>query len=51
MIGEIALKINVPLTGSIPVLDGPRRDAIVDFVLVIGLSRGSSKSEGGPVLP
>ena len=28
-------------------LGGSRRDATVDFVIVIGLSRRSSKSEGG----
>jgi hypothetical protein len=47
MIGETGLKINVPLTGTILFLGGSRRDATVDFVIVIGLSRRSSKSEGG----
>jgi hypothetical protein len=35
MIGEIGLKINVPLTGTILFLGGSRRDTTLDFVIVI----------------
>lgn len=35
MIGEIGLKINVPLTGTILFLGGSWRDTTLDFVIVI----------------